>query len=116
MAQTAGAMDWTETERLSYPGGAGRRSNQNEMSNFDELLNLKPAPLPVVAILLIVLWLWVPFIVSVVFLAVILGIFSAADNQNHYRIQQPLDDMNHLLSSVMQKREHAAPLPEPAAS
>ncbi|CAM6086051.1 unnamed protein product [Calypogeia fissa] len=111
-----GGADWSEAERNSYPG-AGRRT-KTETSNLEEILKAKPAPLPVVAILLIVLWLWVPFIVSVVFLAIILGIFGAADYQDHYKIPQPVDDMNSFLSNVMLKREHAAsiiPEPEPAA-
>jgi hypothetical protein len=103
-------VDWSETELLTYPGGIGRNSRaMPERSNLDELLRAKPGPLPIVAILLVVLWLRVPFVFSVVFLAIVLGIFGAADynNSDHYRIEQPLDDMNQFLSHVMQKREHA---------
>lgn len=114
MAETSTGADWSEGQRETYPGGAGRWVN--ESSNLEELLKAKPAPLPVVAILLIVLWLWVPFIVSVVFLAVVLGIFGVAENQHHYQIEQPLDDMNHFLSNIMQKREHAGAIASEPAS
>jgi hypothetical protein len=110
--EEAGKLEWSDQERETYPGGAGRISRAGDTTNLDELMRSKPGPLPVVAILLIVFWLRVPFIMSVVFLAVVLGIFGAADynGRDHYRIEQPLEDMNQFLSNIMHKREHAGPL------